>query len=176
MRGRLINRFLADIARLDTEASAADPDGAGPETSGYDDDFREPVVIDVDDGDVTTNVRGETRQEQATITVPCQVETAMHERLNMAPGGNIPDSRMNLVFHFCDLEQLGLIDDDGNAKLKINDRLVQLRRVCGDQDVEQKLPSGGLYATHVFPTAFGIGQRKNLLVIQFDDREQSVEP
>jgi hypothetical protein len=174
MRGRLINKFLADIARLDTVASAADPDGTGPTSSGYDDDFREPVVINA--GGTTTNVRTDTRQEQATISIPCQVETAMHERLLMAPGGNLSESSINLVFHYCDLEQLGLLDDDGNAQLRVNDRLVQLRRMCGDQGVEQKLPSGGLYATHVIPTAFGIGGRRNLLIVTFDSRDRSVEP
>ena len=73
MRGALINPFTAEIARLDTVATKADPDGAGPATSGYDDVFREPIVID--DSDPTTNVRTFTRAEQNLIRVPCQVET-----------------------------------------------------------------------------------------------------
>jgi hypothetical protein len=45
VRGRLVNAFLAEITRLDTVATAADPDGAGPLASGYDPDFKETVVL-----------------------------------------------------------------------------------------------------------------------------------
>jgi hypothetical protein len=173
VRGRLINRFLADIARLHTIETAADPDGAGPITSGYDNDFQEPIAIDVDDADPVTNVRQTTRKEFDIIQVPCQVEAALFERLQQWSAGRVPDSRINLVFHFCDLEELDLVEADGNAKIKVNDRLVRLRRICGDEAVEQPMPPGGLYAIHVVPTAFGIGLRRNLLIATFDDREQS---
>ena len=45
MRGRLINPFLAELAQLDMAATAADPDGAGPLTSGYDSDFKETAMV-----------------------------------------------------------------------------------------------------------------------------------
>ena len=51
MRGRLINPFLAEIAQLDTAATAADPDATGPAVSGYDPDFKETLVLGTPGGD-----------------------------------------------------------------------------------------------------------------------------
>ena len=68
MRGKLINPFLAEIARLDTTATAADPDAAGPLTSGYDPDFKETVVLE------DAGAHRDARCEMPRVLVPCRVE------------------------------------------------------------------------------------------------------
>ena len=58
MRGRLINPFLAELRRLDTLSTAKnDPDGSGPLTRGYDDDFKAPVLVDRDGDGIGERVR-----------------------------------------------------------------------------------------------------------------------
>jgi hypothetical protein len=72
MRGRLINPFLAEIAQLDTVATAADPDAAGPAVSGYDPDFKETLVLGTPGGE-----RVDARKEKVPIRVPCQVQVRL---------------------------------------------------------------------------------------------------
>ena len=52
MRGSLIFPFLAELYRWDAAAMAADPDGSGVLTSGFDPDFKEPILLDADDDTV----------------------------------------------------------------------------------------------------------------------------
>lgn len=83
MRGRLIFPFLAELHRLDTAAMAGP--GPGPHASGYDADFREPVLEDSDDG-----LAEAFRREFPPVRVPCQVEPDAFESLRMTPSGNSP--------------------------------------------------------------------------------------
>jgi hypothetical protein len=171
-RGRLLFPYLAEIAQLDTEATAADPDGAGPLTSGYDADFQEPVAFE----GAGEGSRVESRKE-STVFVPCQIETLSSDRLEQFASGNSPDSGVIVTFHFRDLERLGLVEDSGVAKLRVNDRLVSVREFCSgktgsDSPVVQEFPNPpGLYLTHPRPS--GWKGRRNLLVCTFEDRQQS---
>lgn len=169
MRGRLINPFLAELAQLDTVASAADPDGAGPALSGYDPDFKETVVLAGPGGE-----RVDARKEKPPIRVPCQVEIGVFEALQQLAAGNSPNSRVVLVFHFRDLEQMGLVDaTTGEALLRTNDRLVAIHTMRGELVQAIRTPPG-LYATEVQPQSFGLGLSRNLLLVTFDEREIAV--
>lgn len=169
MRGRLINPFLAEIAQLDTVATAADPDGPGPGVSGYDADFKETVILEPAGGG-----RLDARKEKAPVRVPCQVEVGAFEALQQLGAGNSPNSRIVLVFHFRDLEQMGLVDAaTGEALLRINDRLVAIHRMDGALVQAVRTPPG-LYATEVQPQSFGLGLSRNLLLVTFDEREVAV--
>lgn len=159
MRGRLINPFLAALHRLDTVAT---------ETAGYDPRFRSPTVSRPTGPD---GARLTTRRELAEIRVPCQVETENIERQRQGPGGNVPDGKLWLVFHFKDLELLGLVDPNGDAKIRVNDRLAAIYRKTGE--LERAFPAG-LYVVEAQPRSFGIGLRKNLLLVTFDDRPQGL--
>ena len=121
MRGRLIFPFLAELHRLDTAAMATvDPDGVGALTGGYDPDFKEPVLVDADDDGVAEPFR----REHPPVRVFCQVEPEAFEALRMATSGNTPRSSFDLVFHFRDLERLGLVDAaSGDALIRPSDRL-----------------------------------------------------
>ena len=171
MRGRLIFPFLAELHRLDTAGTATtDPDGAGPLTSGYDPDFKEPVGVDTDDDGVGEPVR----IEHPAVRVPCQVEPKTFEELRMFAAGNSPRSRVELVFHFRDLEQLGLVDaPTGDALVRPGDRLGALYDKAGALVQAIRKPPG-LYVSEARPIGFGLHHQRpsrNLLLVAFEDRQ-----
>lgn len=166
MRGRLINPFKVKIARLDTTGTAGDPDVGGPLTSGYDNVFRAPRP---------KVGGGNHRKELALITLPCQFENDdVYERLNQTAAGNDTDSRLRVVFHFQDLEELDLVDAvTGEAKLRLGDRLESVHR-HDDEALIQKmgLNGGGFFCTEVKPVSFGLsGGERNLLVCTYEARD-----
>lgn len=176
MRGQLIFAFLAEVFRLDTAAMAAsDPDGAGPLTSGYDPDFKEPVLVDTN-GD---GVAEPFRREYTPVRVPCQVEPEALEALRMFASGNAPRSSVDLVFHFRDLERLGLVDAaTGDALIRPGDRLGALFDVKG-QLVQRVRTPPGLYAKEARSLGFGLHRAKpsrNLLLVSFEDRPAARTP
>ncbi|MBN2196402.1 MAG: hypothetical protein JW751_26550 [Polyangiaceae bacterium] len=170
MRGKLIFPFLAELFRWDSAAMAAvDPDGAGPLVSGFDPDFKEPVLIDADDDGVAEPFR----REHPPVRVPCQVEPEAFQVARMATAGNTPKSSFDLVFHFRDLERLGLVDPDtGDALIRPSDRLGGLYDVEGRLVQAVRTPPG-LYVTEARPIGFGLNRRRprrNLLLVSFQDR------
>lgn len=165
MRGRLINPFLAEIAQLDTVATGADPDGPGPLISGYDDDFKETVIVGS-----SPQTRADTRREKPLLRIPCQVEVSTLETLEQFSTGASPHSRLTLVFHFEHIEQAGLVDEaTGVAVLRVNDRLSAIY-ACDGQLVHSVRTPPGLYAIEVQPQSFGMGLSRNLLVVTFQER------
>jgi hypothetical protein len=143
--------LTVDVARLDTESEAFDPI------------FK-------------TRTPGVARVELPPIRLHAQIEMGRWQAMNQTQAGNIPDSRLTLVFHFDELEAKGLVDPDtGNALLRVNDRLVALYDRTG-AIIEQSvgLRSGGLFATEVQPAGLGLGGRRNLLVTVWDDRPQGL--
>lgn len=170
MHGRLIFSFVAELARLDTLGTAtADPDGPASTTSGYDPDFKESVLVDENDDGV-----GERRRrELPPVRLPCQVEPYAFDAMRMLAAGNAPRSRIELVFHFSDLEREGLVDaTTGDALVRPGDRLAALFDRAGA--LVQAIPSSpGLYATEARPIGFGLDlvrPRRNLLLVSFADR------
>jgi hypothetical protein len=166
MRGRLVNPFLADLAQLDTVATAADPDGSGALTSGYDADFQETVRIASPTG------RGhDARREKTLARVPCQVEVQSFGELTEVLTGNSPRAHLVLVFHYRDLERLGLVEPStGDARLRIGDRLVAIRDYQTGEVVQAIRTPPGLYLTEAQPQSFGLGLRRNLLLATFNER------
>jgi hypothetical protein len=169
MRGKLIFPFLAELFRWDAAATASDPDGTGELTSGYDPDFKEPVLVDADDDGIAERIR----REFPPIRVPCQVEPEAFQALRMATAGNTPKSSLDLAFHFRDLERLGLVDPDtGDALIRPSDRLGGLYDVAGRLVQAVRTPPG-LYVSEARPVGFGLGRRlprRNLLLVSFEDR------
>jgi len=171
MRGRLIFPFLAELHRLDTVAMAG-PVGVGPDParSGYDADFKEPIGVDLDDDGVGERVRA----EHPPVRLPCQVESKTFEDLRMFASGNAPRSRIELVFHFKDLERLGLVDaDTGDALVRPGDRLGAIYDRGGALIQSVRTPPG-LYVAEARPIGFGLRMarpRRNLLLVTFEDRQ-----
>lgn len=171
MRGRLIFPFLAELFRLDTAGTAnTDPDGAGPLTSSYDPDFKEPVGIDTNDDGIGERIRA----EHPAVRIPCQVEPKTFEELRMFAAGNSPRSRVELVFHFRDLERLSLVDaPSGDALVRPGDRLGALHDKAGALVQSVRTPPG-LYVTEARPIGFGLHRprpHRNLLLVAFEDRQ-----
>lgn len=162
MRGRLIFPFLAEVFRLDTRAMAT----VAP---GYDPDFKEPALVDTD-GDGVANPY---RREHPPVRVPCQVEPEALDALRMTPSGNTPRSSVDLVFHFRDLERMGLVDAaTGEALIRTSDRLGALYDAAGQLVWAVRTPPG-LYVTEARHAGFGLFRRRprrNLLVVSFTDR------
>lgn len=166
MRGRLINPFLLELKQLDTEATAADPDGAGELTSGYDPDFKEPMRL----ADGTS-----ARKEKDSIFLPVQVEPVQYEKLTQQAAGNDPNSQVTFIMHFQDIEDMGLLDGNGNALLHAGDRAVAIYRL-DDRSLIMKLglAAEGLFLTEAQPRSFGLsGGARNLLMCTFDCREKT---
>lgn len=167
MRGRLIFAFLAELHRLGSAAVA----GAGL-AGGYDPDFKEPMLRDID-GD---GLPEPYRLELPPVLVPCQVETEALEALRMTSSGDTPRSSLDLVFHFRDLERLKLVDPgSGAALIRPGDRLGALKTLAGELVQAIRTPPG-LYVTEARPSGFGLRRghsSRNLLVVSFQDHPVS---
>lgn len=172
MRGRLIKPLFVDIARLDTYETRKDPDGAGPKTKGYDDDFREPVLLSVGTGEGAAIVN---RKEAPTIRLPAQIEVEDMAKARMFAGGNAPEFLVRLVFHYRDLERLDLIDCvTGEPLLRIGDRLDALYSPCGTKLIRRFTNPPGLFITGLQDSGMGLGAKRNLLIATVMPRDQGV--
>ena len=169
-RGRTIFRFVARIGLLDTAAMAADPDGAGPLTSGYDPVFKSPIVVKQDADDTV----GQVLRIEKIIEAPCQIDPKVFDSINQVLGGTSPDASIELTFHFKDLERLNLVHGDGIPRISLADRLDCIL-TCNGEIVQDIPDPPGLFVSQVRPAGFGlslINPRRNLLVVTLTDRDQ----
>jgi hypothetical protein len=159
-RGRLIFPFLIEIAPLDMAAT---------ETAGYDADFREPVILP------TTDRVGESARKEATmIRVPGSLHSPQTSfALQQSPTGNLSRVDLIVLFHFADLEAVGLVEaSTGTALIKIGDRLNAIYQVDGT--LIQKYPDPpGAYVERASPL-FGLNSRRNLLEVNFQSNDQGM--
>ena len=165
-RGRLLFSFRAEVFRYDTvTARNVSPDG-GKHAGGFDDDFKEPVLVDRN-GDGLDDYQ---RAELPPVLIPCQVEPVANEVLKMTDAGNSPGSTLALVFHFRDLERMGLVETDTGAPLiRVGDRLGSIQDRHGNLVQEVPTPPG-LYVVEARPIGMGLGFARNLLFVKFSDR------
>ncbi len=158
-RGRLIFPFVAEIQRV--AAGPADPD------------FKEAALEDPNGDGLDDGVR----TELSPIRVPCQVEPESFEAINMLASGNSPRTRLELVFHFRDLERLGLVDQaTGNPLIQPGDRLQALYGTSGVLVQTFRNPPG-VFVREARPIGFGLGlgrATRNLLLVSFDARSSGI--
>lgn len=162
MRGRLLFPMTVELARLDTNATSL--------AGGYDADFKTVKTT------YPAGVKTSARVELPIVTLKAQVEMGKWQGQQSLQAGNAPDTRLTLVFHFRELEAKGLVDPTtGDALIRVNDRLVNVYSRSGSI-LEQKVrtAAGSLYATEVQPAGIGLGGRRNLLVVTFDERTQGL--
>lgn len=165
MRVKLINPFVAVLARLDTNASERTTGGK----PGYDATFREPEVKTID-GERTTG-----REEKRHLRIRVQVEDRTWEALKAYDNGKSPEIALGLVAHFYDLRKLGLVDcGTGKPALNVNDRLVQIEDLRGNVVSKVRTPPG-LYCVEARPMSYGIGKTLNLLLLLFQERSHGVK-
>lgn len=159
MRGSLINPFLAELCRLDRTADA-------PTAVRRDRDFLEPVL--------DASGAGDGRRELAPMMLPCQVEISAFGALNELANGNSPRASVVLVFHFLDLEGLGLVHPTtGEALIGVGDRLAALRDLRSGEVIQAIQTPPGLYVVEAQPE-FGLGRHRNLLLTTFRERAVGV--
>ncbi len=173
MRPRVLSSFFAEFAQLSAIATRKDPKAtADPHaivpTSGYDDDFKETIML-IDQG-----VRTSARKESTPVFIPCQVEADTMDALSQQAAGNVPDAKIVVVTAYKDLERMRLIDPDtGECMVKVNDRLVSIRDRCMCVIRAIRTPPG-LYVTQCLPS-YGFGGRPDLLMFTLEDREQGAK-
>lgn len=118
--GRAIHYHFAEIFQLNTVAIAAyDPPGAA--TTGYDPTFRTPVLVD--GGDRIGTVK---RLEKTAVQVKVTFTDQVFEALRMSGTGNMPDTKVQMMVMLRDAARVGLVDDDGNCTIRVNDRVGRL--------------------------------------------------
>lgn len=166
-QGRLIWPHIAVFRQLDTAATAADPDGAGPLTKGYDDGWDTPIVLDLP-------TRVSTRKEGPPLRIPVQVETEEFGKAEQMPSGTNLRHAMTLVAHFKDLRKLGLVDPEtGLPTLQHGDRLEALKHKTTGELTMLIAPPHGLYVYELRPVSFGLSAlTRNLLLIRLESRKQ----
>lgn len=130
-RGRLINKFVAVIMRLDTVATAAVVGG------GYDPEF--DAVIPVDDG---SQLGLSSRREMADLRLPVQLDRKNWGEQNLSRGGRQIVADIVLVFHWPDLENGGLVGADGECTLKKGDRISHIETRLGAVEATFDNPPG----------------------------------
>jgi len=162
-RGRLIFPFDCTIERVDAGLTAH-TDG------GYDDDFRAPTITPG-----SGSARGAVVRETCRVTVPAQVESDEQARLRMLAAGKSPKNHRVLIFHFRDLERLSLVDAAGKPLLgDPGDKLVEIREPGSCALVEDLSgDAGGFYAVEARSIGFGLGPKRNLFLVVFEQRDRS---
>lgn len=168
-RGRLIFPFVVELAQLDTAATGADVVVGGQPTPGYDPVFRTPLKVLEEPGDQV----GVSTRVETLVQVRAQIEPAMFEMMEMMISGESPSSRMAIVLHFRDLERANLVDSTGAAMIYKRDRLARILTTRGQLVREIPNPPG-LYISQVQDSGFGPGGHRNLLLVTFEERDQSM--
>lgn len=169
--GRLIFPQIGVFYQLDTVGTTADPDGAGPLTSGYDHDLGDVIPYDVG----SPAVRTSSRREKSPIRVPVQVETERYDATQQVGQGNTQEREMTLVMHAADLKVRGLIDADGMPTIRRGDRLAEIRHKKTNALIMSVTLPHGLYVEEVRPCSFGLsGGDRNLFLVILSSRSQGV--
>lgn len=176
-RGRLIFPFMGRFALVNPAGIAADPDLAGPETSGYDDDFRESIMVPGPPGSPARGVDVRAANEDL-IDIPFQEDLERYADSNRPSpllSGDSPDAQIFIIFHFADLERLALVDVvTGRPLIKRDDRLVSVHNFTTSALIQEVRTPPGLYI-HSLTPAFGFRQTRNLLFAELRPRELSVQ-
>ncbi len=163
-RGRLIFPKLAEIARLDTAAVEAAGD--------YDHVFGEIRASNENRPGASRSVP----RAEVLARAQAQVETDSFQRIMMGGLGQVPNSRMVLVFLASELEELGFVDATTRKPIfKPTDRLAAVYELDGTTLILRVEEDPGLFATHVQPTGFGFGAGGyNLVEVTFEARPDGI--
>jgi len=143
-------------------------DPTGEETSGYDDVLNEPIAYTT-----PTNERKTTRRESPALRIPCQVENLTDEQLKQMATGDDPITSIAFVLHRQDLEELNLLDDNGDVLIKKGDRVEKLEKYGAPVGTTIKtFLDPGLYVHEVRSKSWGFGPDGYDLEIVYTSRRQ----
>jgi hypothetical protein len=162
-RGRLIRPLIIEIEPIDPGGTKA--------AGGYDPIMQAPIPRRQNAGTVN-ETRQDGMERRPTIKLKAQVERGPFMALNMEPAGNVASSRVAFVVHRVELEQKGLIREDGSPAFHVgSDRLVATYTILGKL-IRRVQDPPGLYLSQVQPAGEGMGGDENLAVLTFEDRKQ----
>jgi hypothetical protein len=132
MRGRLIQRLVCVLRRLDPAATAAVGGG------GYDPLFREAVPVD--DG---TQLGATSRREEAAIRLQCQLNRDRKLAADMMTrGGHQKLADLIIVLFMEDLENASMVDAGGNVQIFPGDRIEKIEDLNGNAKMTFDNPPG----------------------------------
>jgi hypothetical protein len=163
-RGRLIFPVRVELARIDVEATRAD--------SGFDDVLGQPRLAAAPGLPAKGNPRGEIATKYfLPVRVLGQIENGLARlttyQQGMVQTGNQPKLKLQIVYHYAELEQAGLVSADGHVKMRSGDRLLAAYKLDGVQICTFE----DAYATRVDDTSFGLSaQNRNLCVMTYESR------
>jgi len=161
MRGRLIQKFILSVSRLDTKETS--------EADGYDDDYREVLRTPATD----ESIGDSKRKDHDLDKIPCQLRQRDMNGLYMVAGGDDFRDIIRITLHYRDLENQGLVADDGFPLITKGARIVALH--SKDGRLALSFPaSPGLYITKVEPRGWGIDVAKprlNLIRLECETRQ-----
>lgn len=163
-RGRLIFPVVCEVARIDVETTRT--------ASGFDDVLGQPRRAS------TSGLpeKGTPRGDLATayflpVRLLGQIENGLAKlttyQQGMAQTGNQPKFKVQVVYHYDQLEQGGLVASDGHVKMRSGDRLLAAYTLAGTKicDFEDA------YATRIDDTSFGLSaQTRNLCIVTYESR------
>jgi hypothetical protein len=157
MRGRLIQRFIAVLRRVDTAATAAVPGG------GYDREFGEPLPVA--NGSL---VGASSLRECPEILLPCQLDRKTWGAREAARSGYEEAADIIIVLRYQDLETVGLIGADGAPTIYPGDRIDRIEDVTGA--LQESFPNPpGMFVTDLERAGLGLAAfrvpRFNLLLL-----------
>lgn len=156
-RGRIINAMLVEMFQLDLQQMSTD--------GKLDPVYHEPVIEDTDDG----KTKPARRESTTPLLIPAQIEPDSFNRQTMRELGNTKAGVFAFCCHFRDLEQMGLVGDDGVARIRPGDRMSAIYRM--DRKLVMKFADPpGMYVTEATPTGFGLGGDRNLLLVRLQSR------
>jgi hypothetical protein len=165
-RGRLIQRFVAVLYRIDTAATAAVVGG------GYDPEFGEPLPV------ANGSLLGASSlRERPALRLPCQLDRKTWGAAGAARSGYEENADIILVFHYPDLEAAGLIGTDGVPQIFPGDRIGAIEDVGGAVQETFANPPG-MFVTDLERAGHGLAAfgmpRFNLLIAYCSKRHQAM--
>ncbi len=157
MRGRLINRFICVLRRLDATATAAVVGG------GFDDVWRVPKPVD--DG---TQFGASTRREMDALRIRCQLDRRAWGLMTPKPSGTEVNTDIFITLHWPDLVAAGLIGATGEPEIQLGDRIEAIETLAGDIEETFANPPG-MYVHDIERAGHGLAAfgvpKTNLLIL-----------
>lgn len=161
MRGRLIRWLYVDFQVLDKTSSAANRD-----------DVQRTFTKERPFG-ARGGVQSTGKTYQAVVRLKAQVEITSFNASKGAQAGNVPDYRTAFVVHFKQLEDLSLVDSTTGKPLLERAKVVGIYR--RDGTVERLFDNPPVHVVEMREIGYGLGYRRNLLLLVTDDRPQGLE-
>jgi len=157
MQGRLINRFVCVLRRLDAVATAAVTGG------GFDDTWR--TTKPVADG---TQFGTSTRREMDALRIPCQLDRLLWGQKTLKPSGVETMEDILIILKWSDLVAAGLISSAGLPEIQQGDRIEAIETRAGAVDETFQNPPG-MYVHDLERAGHGLASfgtpKTNLLIL-----------